>query len=120
MKKISKNLKKFIFTILLGIFVLAVAYPNVLFFWPWASQKLNEVKINLGLDLQGGIHLEYKADLSQIEDDKKDEAMQAVQDVIERRVNAFGVAEPSIYTAIFLTSWVLTKLAGQGCKILFL
>jgi protein-export membrane protein SecD len=48
--------------------------------------------------LQGGIHLEYQADLSQIDSSKVDEAMQAVQDVIERRVNAFGVAEPVIYT----------------------
>jgi protein-export membrane protein SecD len=52
----------------------------------------------LGLDLQGGIHLEYKADTSQIDSTKVDAAMQAVQDVIERRVNAFGVAEPVIYT----------------------
>lgn len=42
--------------------------------------------------------MEYKADTSQIEDEKIDDAMQAVQDVIERRVNAFGVAEPVIYT----------------------
>jgi len=99
MKKISKNLRNFSLTIILGIAVILIAYPSTLFFWPWASQKLSDVKINLGLDLQGGIHLEYKADLSQITSDQQNEAMQAVQDVIERRVNAFGVAEPIIYTA---------------------
>jgi len=56
------------------------------------------MKINLGLDLQGGIHLEYEADISKIDSEKVDEAMQALQDVIERRVNAFGISEPVIYS----------------------
>jgi protein-export membrane protein SecD len=59
---------------------------------------LNKAKINLGLDLQGGIHLEYKANIDQVEDAKVDEAIQGLQDAAERRVNAFGVAEPIIYT----------------------
>ncbi|MFZ5982296.1 MAG: protein translocase subunit SecD [Patescibacteria group bacterium] len=105
MKKISKNLKNFLFTLLLGVIFGLIAYPQALFFWPWGKGKLEEAKINLGLDLQGGIHLEYKADLSQLESSKADEAMQAVQDVIERRINAFGVAEPVIYT---------TKVAGEN------
>jgi protein-export membrane protein SecD len=50
----------------------------------------------LGLDLQGGSHLLYEADLSNI--DKKDynSAMQGLRDVIERRVNLFGVQEPVV------------------------
>lgn len=49
----------------------------------------------LGLDLLGGTHLVYQADLSKVEEDK-DQAMQGVRDVVERRVNVFGVAEPII------------------------
>lgn len=49
---------------------------------------------SLGLDLQGGTHLVYQADLSEIDDIS--EAMQGVRDVIERRVNLFGVAEPRV------------------------
>lgn len=50
----------------------------------------------LGLDLQGGTHLTYQGDLSKISSDSKKDAMSAVRDVIERRVNAFGVSEPVI------------------------
>jgi protein-export membrane protein SecD len=50
----------------------------------------------LGLDLSGGTHLVYKADVSQIFDSELNSSMNALRDVIERRVNAFGVGEPSI------------------------
>ncbi|MEK7520067.1 MAG: protein translocase subunit SecD, partial [Patescibacteria group bacterium] len=52
-----------------------------------------------GLDLQGGTHLVYVADLSTVAPENYAEAMAGVRDVIERRVNAFGVAEPTIQTA---------------------
>ncbi len=48
----------------------------------------------LGLDLQGGVNLIYQADLSQVQD--KSSAMQGLRDVIERRVNLFGVSEPVV------------------------
>jgi len=50
----------------------------------------------LGLDLQGGTHLVYQADLSQIEPGAEGDAMSGVRDVIERRVNSFGVTEPTV------------------------
>ncbi len=50
----------------------------------------------LGLDLKGGVHLVYKADVSKIDSKEVGNAMTALKDVIERRINAFGVAEPII------------------------
>lgn len=50
----------------------------------------------LGLDLSGGTHLVYRADVSQIATGEVDDAMEALRDVIERRVNLFGVAEPLV------------------------
>ena len=50
----------------------------------------------LGLDLQGGVHLVYQADLSKISDRDKAEVMSGLRDVIERRVNVFGVREPLV------------------------
>lgn len=50
----------------------------------------------LGLDLQGGAHLLYQADLSGIEEKDKASAMEGLRDVIERRVNLFGVSEPVV------------------------
>ena len=48
----------------------------------------------LGLDLQGGVMLTYQADLSEVAD--KSGAMAGLRDVIERRVNLFGVSEPVV------------------------
>jgi len=50
----------------------------------------------LGLDLSGGTHLIYKADLSEVGETDIESSMDSLRDVIERRVNIFGVAEPSI------------------------
>jgi len=47
-----------------------------------------------GLDLVGGTALVYRADTSKVAD--VDEAMQSLKEIIERRVNAFGVSEPVI------------------------
>lgn len=50
----------------------------------------------LGLDLSGGTHLTYKADVSNIPDNDIDELMSSLRDVIERRTNLFGVGEPVV------------------------
>lgn len=69
------------------------------------ADKLEIIKINkgfpfrLGLDLQGGTHLVYEGNLNEIPEGDRSDAMAAVRDVIERRVNAFGVAEPSVQVA---------------------
>ncbi len=52
----------------------------------------------LGLDLLGGTHLVYEADMSNVGDSERNDALAGVRDVIERRVNAFGVSEPLIQT----------------------
>lgn len=50
----------------------------------------------LGLDLNGGTHLVYKADVSKIPSGEINASMQALRDVIEKRVNLFGVGEPLV------------------------
>ncbi len=49
-----------------------------------------------GLDLSGGVHLIYRADVSKIDSKEVTDAMASLRDVIERRVNLFGVAEPVV------------------------
>ena len=53
----------------------------------------------LGLDLIGGAHLTYNVDLSQVPDADRNLVVNGLRDVIERRVNNFGVAEPQVYSA---------------------
>ena len=50
----------------------------------------------LGLDLSGGTHLVYRADVSQVAASDVADSMSSLRDVIERRINIFGVSEPSI------------------------
>ena len=53
-------------------------------------------KTHLGLDLQGGSHLEYQADFKDIKQADRADALNSIRDTIERRVNSFGVSEPLV------------------------
>ena len=50
----------------------------------------------LGLDLAGGSHLVYEADVTKINPEDVGDLMNVLRDVIERRVNIFGVSEPIV------------------------
>ena len=53
--------------------------------------------MKLGLDLQGGTYVLTEADLSQLPAGTDvDEAMEGAQEIIERRVNEFGVSETEV------------------------
>lgn len=58
--------------------------------------KILSAPFKLGLDLRGGVHLMYRADVSAIKPSEVGNAMEGLRDVIERRVNAFGVGEPLV------------------------
>lgn len=57
--------------------------------------------LKLGLDLAGGSHLVFEADLSKIDKDRVKEAKESLKEVMERRVNLFGVSEPNVYNSSF-------------------
>ncbi len=61
--------------------------------------RVPDTGFNLGLDLQGGAHLIYQANTTQIPDADRANAVEGVRDVIERRVRGgLGVAEPLVQT----------------------
>jgi len=67
--------------------------------------------LTLGLDLKGGSQLLYEADLSQKDPSVSDaEAMNAVSAKIQRRVNEFGVTEPTIQ--MLGTDKIIVQLPG--------
>ncbi|MBU1179136.1 protein translocase subunit SecD [Patescibacteria group bacterium] len=83
-----------IFLLLLGFFA---AYFDAATFLPDSLKGFSpEVPFRLGLDLQGGIHLVYRADTSVVGKDEINTSMSGLRDVIERRVNLFGVTEPIV------------------------
>ena len=64
---------------------------------PYKIPHFWNTPFRFGLDLQGGTHLVYDADLSSLQDgSKQSEAMNGLRDVIERRVNLYGVSEPLV------------------------
>ena len=75
---------------------------------------VKELPYSLGLDLQGGAHLVYSADVSSIAAADRADAMESVRDVIERRVNAFGVSEPLVQVNKSATGEyrIIAELAG--------
>ncbi len=96
MKQQVKIRYQFAAVLLLGLVCGIISYPQAVKFLPPVFNVADALKVNKGLDLQGGIHLEYQADVSQIESEKVADALHAAEAVIERRVNAFGVGEPLV------------------------
>lgn len=58
-----------------------------------------DLEPKLGLDLAGGVQLTMSADMATIADQDRDSALESAKDVIEKRINALGVAEPTVQTA---------------------
>lgn len=53
-------------------------------------------RVNLGLDLQGGMHLLLKIDTSHLTGSAKEEASDRTVEVLRNRIDQFGVREPVI------------------------
>lgn len=75
--------------------ILLVAAVGIGYFVSW-SQTTGKRPFRLGLDLSGGSYLTYNADTSKLTPDQVSDAMSSLRDVIERRVNLFGVSEPRV------------------------
>ena len=50
----------------------------------------------LGLDLAGGSQLVYQADVTDVNASDVPALMNVLREVIERRINVFGVSEPNV------------------------
>lgn len=67
----------------------------------------------LGLDLVGGTHLVYEVDMANITGVDRDSVLNGLRDVIEKRVNLFGVSEPQVFVAKGADSYrLVVELAG--------
>lgn len=113
-KQVTINKVRIRFTLifLLTVFTALIVFPNISNKLP-GSSYFNKFKIHLGLDLQGGTHLVYQADVSTFENDDKKESVEGVRDVIEQRVNAYGVSEPIVQTNYSGDDYrIIVELAG--------
>jgi preprotein translocase subunit SecD len=92
-------LKTRIFALIIVILGALLGYGLVRSFSPSETTRTDIISrhpFKLGLDLSGGTHLLYKADVSSLPNGDVTESMDALRDVIERRINIFGVAEPVV------------------------
>jgi preprotein translocase subunit SecD len=72
-----------------------------------------DFKTHLGLDLSGGTHLALEADMKNIAGADRDSALESAKQVIERRVNLFGVSEPIVQSAKSSDTYrILVELPG--------
>ncbi|GIW61454.1 MAG: protein translocase subunit SecD [Patescibacteria group bacterium] len=58
-----------------------------------------DFSLKKGLDLEGGTSITLKADMSEIPSAERNNALDSAREVIERRINFFGVSEPIIQTS---------------------
>ncbi|HQB85122.1 MAG TPA: protein translocase subunit SecD [Candidatus Pacearchaeota archaeon] len=79
------------------IFVMALALGAFVYPMPFSNfVDIPKVDFRLGLDLQGGTQLVYQADLSDVDESERNDRMNGLRDLIERRINYFGVSEPLV------------------------
>lgn len=78
--------------ILTGLMVLGLAVASVLYIWqPWTD----EPAIKLGLDLQGGLRVTLVSETP----NPDAEDLNTARNIVQNRVNQFGVAEAQVQTA---------------------
>ena len=66
------------------------------FVYTGAVREGSAYPFKFGLDLAGGSQLVYVADVSSVKEAEVPELMRVLREVIERRVNSFGVSEPNV------------------------
>ncbi|MDN4186071.1 MAG: protein translocase subunit SecD [Dehalococcoides mccartyi] len=82
-----------------GLVFLAILAAMILAFTivlPTDKGALLGKGILFGLDLKGGLHMVYQADLSNVDESNIDSVMDGVVEVISNRINPLGVTEASI------------------------
>lgn len=96
------------------LFIIAATIGAAIFISPQlfdANYRFKPWK--LGLDLSGGSHLTYDIDTSGVKPEDRDSVITGLRDVIEKRVNLFGVSEPQVYVAHSgSSSRLIVELAG--------
>lgn len=76
-------------------------------------ELFRDLEVKLGLDLAGGSHLVFEADMQGVPSEDRPQALEAAKTNIERRVNLFGVSEPLVQTSQVGESYrVIVELPG--------
>ncbi len=86
--------------------------PSLLFSIAGKPMSL-ELPLKQGLDIQGGMQVVLRADMSKIAEVDRQTALESAKEVIARRVDLYGVNEPNIQTSTFGNEYrLIVELAG--------
>lgn len=116
-----KNPRRTLFLIiLLTLLAIYIDLPKINVFGKSISHpQLNlnflrrDLEPKLGLDLAGGVQLTLSADMSNIKEEDRDDALESAKNIVENRVNSLGVAEPIVQTAKLSNQYrLIVELAG--------
>jgi preprotein translocase subunit SecD len=79
----------------------------------FGKNYFKEFELKKGLDIQGGIQIVLEADMSQIAPEDQAEAIASAQEIILRRVDMYGLAEPTVKTSVVNDSYrIVVELPG--------
>lgn len=81
---------------------------------PFGGKTISlDFPLKQGLDIQGGMQVVLGADMSQIPEVDREAALESAREVIARRVDLYGVNEPSIQTSRYGDQYrLVVELAG--------
>ncbi len=98
---------------ILLIIIIFTATTAALFVYPKIDFLSKYSPWRLGLDLIGGAQLVYEIDLSGVDKDNWSSITDGLRDVMERRVNLFGVSEPNVVLSKAGDKYrIIVELAG--------
>lgn len=129
----KKTIQRFVFIVVLTVIAGVVALPKqlpvafslfgreyqftvgspVIDFELFGTQYYKEFELKKGLDIQGGIQVVLEADMSEISPEDREDAITAAREIILRRVDMYGLAEPTVKTLVSDSSYrIIVELPG--------
>jgi len=81
---------------------------------PFTSKTLDFSDFKKGLDIEGGVRVVIKLDMSGVPDANKDSSAESVRDILNRRINYLGVSETSTYISKANNEYrIIVEIPGQ-------
>jgi preprotein translocase subunit SecD len=91
------------------LLIIVLFISATVFVFPWASVGISMPDIlsrpyTLGLDLQGGVELDYKVDMTTVRAQSgskwsESDIIEGLKTIIDKRVSSLGLSEPTLQTA---------------------
>ncbi len=73
----------------------------------------NNLELKKGLDIVGGTQVTLAADMTSIPEDQRVTALESAKEILRRRIDLFGIAEPQLRTAVWQDQYrILIELPG--------